>query len=179
MPLLRERQQQLLWLVAWGTAKTALAMLVALLACLAVAHGVSIAQFGAIPNNGTVAASIANSAALVKAMVFANASAVDRVVVVPAGQEFTFFYLLVGGLNNITIRFDGPAVSARSVFPLALLLRRSPSRSSSTTTSARGPSRTTTAAALVRSSWSTAPTLSSRATGASTGADTTGGGMSS
>ena len=68
---------------------------------------ISITQFGAISNDGSDATSAINAAALLKTFLAAHASSTDRVVLVPAGGNFTIFPTYVSAVNNISFQVDG------------------------------------------------------------------------
>jgi hypothetical protein len=62
-------------------------------------HAVSIMEFGALPGDPSDSASLVNAKALQLTLAAANASSTDRTALVPSGLNFTFFPLVVSGLQ--------------------------------------------------------------------------------
>lgn len=72
-------------------------------------------MFGAIPNDSSDATAAVNSAAIAKAFLYANASSTDRVVLVPAGMNFTIFKTGVENVNNVVLQIDGTLIVGNNV----------------------------------------------------------------
>ena len=82
----------------------------------------SIANLGAVPNNPSDSAAAANTLALQKALVAANASATDREVLVPAGGSYYYYWLKVDYLVNVTLRIDGTILVSNNITATAWLV---------------------------------------------------------
>eukprot|EP00455_Lapot_gusevi_P002948 TRINITY_DN1121_c0_g1_i1.p1 TRINITY_DN1121_c0_g1~~TRINITY_DN1121_c0_g1_i1.p1 ORF type:complete len:447 (+),score=79.76 TRINITY_DN1121_c0_g1_i1:43-1383(+) len=87
-------------------------MLVFLFALLSIsislAASISIDQFGAVANENSFDVAVKNGKALYLAVLSANISDVDRTVLVPSGQVYTFVpFAQFYNLSDITIQLDG------------------------------------------------------------------------
>lgn len=87
---------------------------VALLAAAAPAAALPITAFGAIAFNSSDAVSVINAAAITKTFLAANASS-DRVVLIPAGMNFTMFPVNLADLSGVTLQVDGALIVNKNI----------------------------------------------------------------
>lgn len=74
-----------------------------------------IREFGAISGDSSDATATVNSAAILKAILAANASSTDRTVLVPAGLNFTVFNTSISNVNDVTLQIDGVLVVSNNI----------------------------------------------------------------
>jgi hypothetical protein len=93
-----------------GSATFPLAALTVLSALAATSNAFSILDFGGVPFDDSDGAALTNTAALFKTFQAANASSdpTQRVVLVPAGANFTVFALPpINNIGNLVLQIDG------------------------------------------------------------------------
>lgn len=96
-------------------ARAAMRSLVVLACVAACASAFNIMQFGAVPGDSSDSAASANSVALLKTFLAANASASDRVVLIPATQNFTIFTVALANLTDITVQLEGTLMVSNNI----------------------------------------------------------------
>lgn len=96
-----------------GASRHALPLLCVLLLAAAVnSRGVKLSEVGGVAFDGSRVACLANGQALLKAFQQADAASepAERVVIVDAGKNFSFFNATVAGLTDVTLQVDGALV---------------------------------------------------------------------
>jgi hypothetical protein len=85
---------------------------------LPAAWSVSITDFHARPGVDTVEAALQNADAFAKAIIFANSSSDDRVVLVPEGYEFFMGYVEALDIYGVTVQVDGVVKFSDHIIPV-------------------------------------------------------------
>eukprot|EP00455_Lapot_gusevi_P054830 TRINITY_DN885_c0_g1_i1.p1 TRINITY_DN885_c0_g1~~TRINITY_DN885_c0_g1_i1.p1 ORF type:complete len:433 (+),score=162.00 TRINITY_DN885_c0_g1_i1:85-1383(+) len=75
----------------------------------------SIVDFGAIPNDDSVAASETNTRALVNALLAANASSSDRTALIPAGSSYYIFTVNLTSLYKVNLQIEGVLIANNNI----------------------------------------------------------------
>ena len=75
----------------------------------------SIDDYGAVPNNPSEEAAIANTKAITAALKAANTSTDDRTVLVPSGEAYHYFMVSADHLINVVLQVDGTLIVSNNI----------------------------------------------------------------